>query len=111
MFPKGEKNNMDSSGWASIFLYMDKDSIKNSIDGKSVLKKLNISFKLSLVNLLFSSKTIEMDFDTTFPIKGGEGWGDKIIETKEISNSGYLTPEGYIFIECRLVLNGTVVNI
>lgn len=92
---------------------MDRESIKSSQANGLANRKIDITFSLKLVNNDYASKSIEHNFDATFPIDGGEGWGeDKVIENRNITRrTGFLTQDECVIIECRLILNGTYVNL
>jgi hypothetical protein len=107
-------DNEDSRGYISVYLFLD---VANVPKGKSVTIEFSMKFinhkdsgesvkKGTLLLLLLLSLSLWLfrrqgthwlfffrsEFKTTFPIKGGQGWGDrKAIKASRISEeSGFL---------------------
>lgn len=100
-------DNEDSRGYISVYLFLD---VANIPKGKSV----TIEFSMKFINHKDSAESVKKgippfdlfvetfsmtfflffptEFKTTFPIKGGQGWGDrKAIKASRINEeSGFL---------------------
>jgi len=78
-------DNEESRGFVSVYLFLD---VNNLPKGKNV----TIEFILKFVNHKDPNESVKKEFKTTFPIKGGQGWGDrKAIKTAKVSeDTGFL---------------------
>jgi len=78
-------DNDDSRGYISVYLFLD---VTNIPKGKNV----TIEFMIKFINHKDPQEAVKKEFKTTFPIKGGQGWGDrKAIKASRIAeDSGFL---------------------
>eukprot|EP01097_Dermamoeba_algensis_P004985 TRINITY_DN3177_c0_g1_i4.p1 TRINITY_DN3177_c0_g1~~TRINITY_DN3177_c0_g1_i4.p1 ORF type:complete len:424 (-),score=38.54 TRINITY_DN3177_c0_g1_i4:93-1364(-) len=78
--------NKEATGYMSVFLFLDVE--KPFPKDQHVVLKYSFLFK----NFKDNSKSIKKDFQAKFPIKGGQGWGDrKMLKNKVITeDSGFL---------------------
>jgi hypothetical protein len=77
-------DNAESRGFISIYLFLD---VGHMPKGKSITLEYNLKF----INHADPNETIKKEFKTTFPIKGGQGWGDrKAIKSTLLETNGFL---------------------
>jgi len=95
-YPNGD--NEDSKGFLSIYLFLDPSGIPKG-------KNVNIEFMLGFLNHKDACETVKKDFKTTFPIEGGQGWGDrKAIRSSKIHEEGGFLKLDTLHIEAQLLI-------
>lgn len=96
----------ESKSYISIYLFLDMGP--QLPKGKSVTLEYCITF----VNHKNPKKSITKDFKTTFPIKGGEGWGDrKAIRTNKLTDESGFLKDGALSIEAEINVSKVTWNI
>eukprot|EP01112_Ceratiomyxa_fruticulosa_P022670 TRINITY_DN838_c0_g1_i4.p1 TRINITY_DN838_c0_g1~~TRINITY_DN838_c0_g1_i4.p1 ORF type:complete len:552 (+),score=88.26 TRINITY_DN838_c0_g1_i4:182-1837(+) len=77
-------DNPDSRGFISIYLFLD---VAHLPKGKSI----TLEYYLRFINHRDPHESVKKDFKTTFPIKGGQGWGDrKALKNSVLEQNGFL---------------------
>jgi len=91
-------DNEDSKGFISLYLFLDMNNILN---GKSV----NLEYSLKLVNHIDPLESVKKEFATTFPIKGGQGWGDrKAIKSSKITEEAGFLQKDTLYLEAEIIV-------
>lgn len=89
-------DNEDSRGFISIYLFLDVSSLPKG-------KNVTVEFMLTFINHKDANETIRKEFKTTFPIKGGQGWGDrKAIKATKISEESGFLKQDTLFVEATV---------
>jgi MATH domain/TRAF-type zinc finger/Zinc finger, C3HC4 type (RING finger) len=86
----------DSAGSISEYLFLDTSSCPSN-------KRVTIEFALRFVNHKDASQTVKKEFKTQFPIRGGQGWGDR----RALAVSRLTEEEGFIHRD-TLVMDATI---
>eukprot|EP01132_Coremiostelium_polycephalum_P010786 gene10786-13207_t len=87
----------DSKGFVSIYLFLDTLQLPK---GKSV----NIEYYLKFCNQRDVNNSVKKNFCSTFPIKGGQGWGDrKAIRTSLLEANGFVKDDT-LLIKAEIVV-------
>lgn len=90
-------DNPDSKGFISIYLFLDVAHVPK---GKSI----SIEYVLRFVNHKDNNDSIKKEFKTTFPIKNGQGWGDrKAIKNTQMEQAGFLKDDTF-YIEAEIAV-------
>ncbi|EGG16392.1 RGS-containing protein kinase RCK1 [Cavenderia fasciculata] len=77
-------DSADSKGYISIYLFLDTHQIPKG-------KSLALEYYLKFFNHRDPSQSVKKEFRTTFPIKGGRGWGDrKAVKSALLDSSGFI---------------------
>jgi len=72
-------------------------------------KNVTIEFFLKFVNHKDPNEAVRKEFKTTFPIKGGQGWGDrKAIKSSRITEETGFLKQDCLFVEAQIVLKRAV---
>lgn len=89
-------DNEESRGFFSIYLFLDVSDVPKA-------KSVKIEYFLTFVNHASPGESVRKEFKTTFPIKGGQGWGDRraVQATKIDSENGFLKGD-VLVVECEL---------
>eukprot|EP00005_Dracoamoeba_jomungandri_P002076 CAMPEP_0174252672 /NCGR_PEP_ID=MMETSP0439-20130205/2042_1 /TAXON_ID=0 /ORGANISM="Stereomyxa ramosa, Strain Chinc5" /LENGTH=243 /DNA_ID=CAMNT_0015333241 /DNA_START=568 /DNA_END=1299 /DNA_ORIENTATION=+ len=95
-------DNEESRGYFSIYLFLDVNQMPK---GKSV----TIEYYLTFVNHKDSSESVKKEFKTTFPIKGGQGWGDRkaVLASKVNAENGFLKQD-ILLVEAEITVKKTL---
>jgi len=85
----------DSKEYISIYLFC------NNI-GRN--RKITLKYSITIQNHLNPALSVNKDFNITFPVPSGQGWGDrKAIKHETIENtSGFLDSAGSLNISCSI---------
>jgi len=67
LFTNGD--TQDSNGFVSMYLFYDPPPRRN--------RTITLEFTLTVVNRRDPNDSIKKGFKTTFPVDGGQGWGDR----------------------------------
>jgi len=91
-------DNEESRGYISVYLFLDVGCAPRG-------KNVTIEFALKFCNYKDSNESIRKEFKTTFPIKGGQGWGDrKAVKSNRINEESGFLKQDSLFIEAQIVL-------
>jgi len=75
--------------------------MNNILNGKSV----NLEYSLKLVNHIAPLESVKREFSTTFPIKGGQGWGDrKAIKSSKITEEAGFLQKDTLYLEAEIIV-------
>eukprot|EP01116_Phalansterium_solitarium_P003360 TRINITY_DN14178_c0_g1_i1.p1 TRINITY_DN14178_c0_g1~~TRINITY_DN14178_c0_g1_i1.p1 ORF type:complete len:464 (-),score=143.66 TRINITY_DN14178_c0_g1_i1:534-1814(-) len=95
-------DNEDSRGFISVYLFLDTANIPK---GKTV----SVEFMLKFINHKNPADSVKKEFKTTFPIKGGQGWGDrKAIKTSKITEEAGFLKKDTLYVEAQISLKKLV---
>ena len=82
LYPDGD--NEDSKGYVSIYLFADLTTLPKG-------KFISLDFEIIIVHPTNPRNSLKKDFTTVFPVKGGQGWGDrKTVKSIKIEEDGFL---------------------
>jgi len=89
-------DNEESRGYFSIYLFLD---VNHMPKGKSV----TLEYFLTFTNHRDANETVKKEFKTTFPIKGGQGWGDRkaVLSSKITADNGFLKQDT-LYVEAEI---------
>ncbi|KAL6044324.1 RGS-containing protein kinase RCK1 [Balamuthia mandrillaris] len=89
-------DNEESRGYFSIYLFLDVNHVPK---GKSV----TIEYFLTFLNHRDPNDNVKKEFKTTFPIKGGQGWGDRkaVLASKITADNGFLKQDT-LYVEAEI---------
>mmetsp|Transcript_25322 Transcript_25322/g.28168 ORF Transcript_25322/g.28168 Transcript_25322/m.28168 type:complete len:428 (+) Transcript_25322:94-1377(+) len=100
MYTDGDSN--DSEGFLSVYLFMDLES--QLPVGKHVALDYYITFR----NHKDLSKSLKMAFSSDFPIKGGQGWGDRhALRSQKVTEANGFVHSGKVEIEITIYRSHT----
>lgn len=98
-------DNEESRGYLSVYLFLD---VGNMPKGKNV----TIEFQLRIVNHKDPNDSVRKEFKTTFPIKGGQGWGDrKAIKACRITEEDGFLKLNTLHMEAQIILKKVCWNL
>ncbi|GAM23650.1 hypothetical protein SAMD00019534_068250 [Acytostelium subglobosum LB1] len=93
-------DSIDSKGYISIYLFLDTNQVPKG-------KSLTLEYYLKFFNQRDPSQSVKKDFRTTFPIKGGQGWGDrKAIRTSILENNGFIKDD-QLLVKTEVIIKKT----
>jgi len=82
VYPDGD--NPDSKSFISIYLFLDVASVPK---GKSI----TLDYYIKFVNHKDPAESIKKEFKSVFPIKAGQGWGDRrALSTLQLEQNGFI---------------------
>jgi len=90
-------DNSESRGFISIYLFLDVSHIPK---GKSI----TLEYFLRFVNHKDPLESVKKEFKTTFPIKGGQGWGDRKALRNNILEQGGFLKEDTLTVEAEVTV-------
>ncbi|EFA80504.1 RGS-containing protein kinase [Heterostelium album PN500] len=94
-YTDGDSN--DSKGYISIYLFLDTNQIPKG-------KSLTLEYYLKFFNQRDQTLSVKKDFRTTFPIKGGQGWGDrKAIRASVLESNGFIKDDTLLVMTSILI--------
>jgi len=91
-------DNEESKGFVSVYLFLDVSSTPKN-------KNVTIEFYLKFINHKDPNDSVKKEFKTTFPIKGGQGWGDRkaIKGIKLTEETGFLKQDT-LHVDAQIML-------
>jgi len=93
-------DNSESKGFISIYLFLDVGHLPK---GKSI----TLEYYLKFVNHKDPAESVKKEFKTSFPIKGGQGWGDrKALKNHLLDQSGFLKDDT-LLVEAEICVKKT----
>lgn len=98
-------DNDESRGYFSIYLFLD---VNHMPKGKAV----TIEYFLTFINHKDPDETVKKEFKTTFPIKGGQGWGDRkaVLASKISAENGFLKQDT-LYVEAEIAVKKITWNL
>ncbi|XP_049849330.1 TNF receptor-associated factor family protein DDB_G0290883-like [Schistocerca gregaria] len=101
VFPRGDPEVENSREYVSLYLFINLK--KNPASKCSAAQSIFLDWVFRIVNKK-SRLTVAKRFESWFPVKGGEGWGEaRMIEASKISRTdGFLSESGTLQIECDI---------
>eukprot|EP01087_Luapelamoeba_hula_P021686 TRINITY_DN7628_c0_g1_i1.p1 TRINITY_DN7628_c0_g1~~TRINITY_DN7628_c0_g1_i1.p1 ORF type:complete len:423 (-),score=59.84 TRINITY_DN7628_c0_g1_i1:54-1322(-) len=98
-------DNEESRGYFSIYLFLD---VNHMPKGKAV----TIEYFLTFINHRDPAETVKKEFKTTFPIKGGQGWGDRkaVLASKITADNGFLKQDT-LYVEADIAVKKLTWNV
>eukprot|EP01094_Clydonella_sp_ATCC50884_P004740 TRINITY_DN1375_c0_g4_i1.p1 TRINITY_DN1375_c0_g4~~TRINITY_DN1375_c0_g4_i1.p1 ORF type:complete len:114 (-),score=33.80 TRINITY_DN1375_c0_g4_i1:64-405(-) len=91
-------DDADSRGYLSIYLFLDVDALPKR-------RSVHLNYRLSIPNLRNPSQSLSKEYKATFPIKGGQGWGDRraIAASAVTKASGFLDPSAALTVVAEVL--------